>query len=318
MQTLPPHTQILLENLSKGDSRAFWELWFLHQDYLYQCCLKLMDRNVTDAQDVMSQVMLKAWDRLPSQAQKITNLKAWLARFTHNLCMDIHRERGRKEKGTSNIESSASELLSPEIKIIISLIIEALPIRLQSPFVMRFEQDLSCIEIAKKLGISVDNVYKRISQARKILKPQMQAYLSEHDDSDCLEIFLLMISKQETMEGNVKTGSQQDLPLTLLAQAVVSLQCPYCLSTQTIKNGHRRGKQNYLCQQCDRQFVDSHSVKGYPSEVREHCLKLHIDGMGYRAIGRETGVSHSTVKNWVRQAATSSSKSSLNFTAELR
>jgi transposase len=35
--------------------------------------------------------------------------------------------------------------------------------------------------------------------------------------------------------------------------------------------------------------------------VRERCLKLHVDGMGCRAIGRETGVSHNTVINWVRQ-----------------
>nr|WP_226572586.1 helix-turn-helix domain-containing protein [Microseira wollei] len=55
----------------------------------------------------------------------------------------------------------------------------------------------------------------------------------------------------------------------------------------------------------DRQFIDSYSALGYPPEVRERCLKLYADGMGCRAIGRETGVSHNTVINWVRQNATS-------------
>jgi Sigma-70, region 4/Helix-turn-helix domain len=198
------------------------------------------------------------------------------------------------------------------MKITICRAIEALPLRLRSPFVMRFEQDLSCLVIAQKLGISIDNVYKRISQARIILKPQMQAYLSEKDDSDCLEISLPLTNKQEAMGVDLTIGNQQDLMPTLLAQAGGSgenllnlgMQCPYCPSTHTSKNGNRRSKQNYLCQQCDRQFVDSHSAKGYPSEVREHCLKLHIDGKGYRAIGREIGVSHNTIKNWVNQAAT--------------
>jgi RNA polymerase sigma factor (sigma-70 family) len=298
MQAQPSHTQILLDNLSKGDSKVFWELWLLHQDYLYHCCLKWMDGNVADTQDVMSQAMLKAWERLPLHAQKITNLKAWLARFAHNLCIDIHRERSRKEIGTGNIELPVSELLSLEMKIVIRFVIEALPIRLRSPFVMRFEKDLSCLEIAQKLDISIDNVYKRISLALVILKPQMQAYLSGQDDFDCLEISLPLINKQELMEVQLTKRNPQDLLNR-------GMQCPYCQSTYTSKNGRRRNKQNYLCQQCDRQFVDSHSAKGYPSEVREHCLKLHIDGVGYRAIGRETGVSHNTVKNWVRQAAIS-------------
>jgi RNA polymerase sigma factor (sigma-70 family) len=302
----------LLESLSQGDSGAFWELWFLHQDYLYQCCLEWMGGDVTDAQDAMSQAMLKAWDRLPLHAHKIINLKAWLARFVHNLCMDIHRERGRKEIGIDNIESPASELLSSEIKIAIRSVIEALPIRLQSPFVMRFEQDLSCLDIAQKLNISLDNVYKRISQARAILKPQMQKYLSEEEDSDCLEISLSWINTQEATEANLNQGIQQDLLATMFTQVEAGsealrnrgMQCLYCLSTHMSKNGNRRGKQNYLCQQCDRQFVDSYSTKGYSPEVRECCLKLFADGMGYREIGRKIGVSHNTIKNWVNRAAT--------------
>jgi RNA polymerase sigma-70 factor (ECF subfamily) len=104
MQTPRSDTQILLKNPSKGDSTIFWELWLLHQGYLYHCCLKWMDRDVTDAQDALSQTMLKAWDKLPLYAEKITNLKAWLTRFSHNLCMDIHREHGRKEIGIDDLD----------------------------------------------------------------------------------------------------------------------------------------------------------------------------------------------------------------------
>jgi methyl coenzyme M reductase gamma subunit len=41
---------------------------------------------------------------------------------------------------------------------------------------------------------------------------------------------------------------------------------------------------------------------GYPSVVKEHCLKLYLNGMGFRAIERVTGVNHNTVINWVKQA----------------
>jgi transposase-like protein len=80
------------------------------------------------------------------------------------------------------------------------------------------------------------------------------------------------------------------------------MQCPECGSTEINKNGRRKGKQNYLCRYCRRQFIDTYDSKGYPSEVKEHCLTLYCNGMGFRGIERATGVCHNTVINWVKQA----------------
>lgn len=46
----------------------------------------------------------------------------------------------------------------------------------------------------------------------------------------------------------------------------------------------------------------SYSVKGYLDEVKQHCLTLYVNGMGFRAIERSTGVNHNTVMNWVKQS----------------
>lgn len=80
------------------------------------------------------------------------------------------------------------------------------------------------------------------------------------------------------------------------------MKCLHCSSTSVTKNGHRRGKQNYHCQSCRQQFVESYSVKGYPDDVKQHCLTLYVNGMGFRAIERSTGVNHNTVINWVKQS----------------
>jgi RNA polymerase sigma factor (sigma-70 family) len=321
MQISLYNEQLLLKSLSQGERTVFWQLLMPYQNYLYHCCLTWTDGNIIDSQDVLSEVTLKAWDKLFHHADKIVNLKAWLTRFTHNHCMDIHREHGRKAIGIDNIEEIAgrievlissldspeSVLLSSEMETNIHCKINALTPRLRSPFTLRFEQDMSYLDIAQNLGISIDNVYKRISQARAILKPQINQYLLEDDD------FLPLISKVEMTEANPKKGIQQELLSTLLTQSDTcgdalhnqEMQCPSCQSIDIIKNGNRRGKQNYLCQQCDRQFVNSCSSKGYPPEMRDHCLKLHVDGIGCRAIARETGVSHNTVANWIKQEATS-------------
>lgn len=80
------------------------------------------------------------------------------------------------------------------------------------------------------------------------------------------------------------------------------MECIHCSSTRVTKNGHRRGKQNYHCQSCGRQFVASYSAKGYPDNLKRHCLTLYVNGLGFRAIERCTGVNHNTVINWVKQS----------------
>jgi transposase-like protein len=83
------------------------------------------------------------------------------------------------------------------------------------------------------------------------------------------------------------------------------MKCPDCGSIKISKNGHRRGKQSYICNHCRRQFIESYDVLGYRESIKKRCLELYFSGMGFRAIERTTGVNHNTVINWVRQAANS-------------
>ncbi len=81
------------------------------------------------------------------------------------------------------------------------------------------------------------------------------------------------------------------------------MQCPECQSTHINKNGHKKGKQNYICVRCKRQFInDYQSQKGYSAEVKRECLKMYVNGMGFRAIERVKNVHHTTIINWVKQA----------------
>jgi AcrR family transcriptional regulator/transposase-like protein len=82
--------------------------------------------------------------------------------------------------------------------------------------------------------------------------------------------------------------------------------CPECKSEKVAKNGHRHSKQRYICRACGKQFGSEANPRGYPSEIRQQCLELHQQGIGFRAIERQTGVSHNTVINWVRAADRSS------------
>ena len=81
-----------------------------------------------------------------------------------------------------------------------------------------------------------------------------------------------------------------------------SIECPECKSTRINKNGHKAGKQNHICVDCGRQFIDSYqSHQGYAQEVKRECLKMYVNGMGFRAIERVKGVHHTSIINWVKQ-----------------
>jgi transposase-like protein/AcrR family transcriptional regulator len=78
------------------------------------------------------------------------------------------------------------------------------------------------------------------------------------------------------------------------------MKCPHCHSEHVSKNGHRHGKQRYLCKDCHKQFPDTYTPQGYSKEVKQHCLALYKQGMGFREIERTTGISHNTIIHWAK------------------
>ena len=42
---------------------------------------------------------------------------------------------------------------------------------------------------------------------------------------------------------------------------------------------------------------------GYPQSVKENCLKMYVNGLGFRAIERVSGVNHNTIIRWVKASA---------------
>jgi len=80
------------------------------------------------------------------------------------------------------------------------------------------------------------------------------------------------------------------------------MQCPRCNSIHIRKNGKKQGKQNHICVECGRQFIDIYDPpKGYSDDVKRECLKMYVNGLGFRAIERVKGVHHTTVIHWVKQ-----------------
>ena len=80
----------------------------------------------------------------------------------------------------------------------------------------------------------------------------------------------------------------------------VEMTCPTCGSHDISKNGTtRRGKQNYKCRDCNRQFVEDPQWK--PTDKNEQSLidLLLLEKIPLAGIARTTGVSESWLQNYV-------------------
>ena len=77
------------------------------------------------------------------------------------------------------------------------------------------------------------------------------------------------------------------------------MHCPKCCSEKYVKNGIKYNKQRYKCKKCGCHFTQSHT-NGASLETKLYALRLYLEGMGFRAIGRLMGVNNVTVLNWIR------------------
>ena len=164
----------------------FWPLWIDQQDALLKQCLKLMSGNMDDAQDALSEAMVKASVKFEDSIDEIRNHRAWLSRIVHNACIDLHRQNRRKAEyreethGSADIPASpitAPITPSPEESFLAGEKLDQLEAallemqeKLRKPLLMRCVQDRTYDEIATALGLSNCAVRKRVQLAREHLR----------------------------------------------------------------------------------------------------------------------------------------------------
>ena len=81
------------------------------------------------------------------------------------------------------------------------------------------------------------------------------------------------------------------------------MNCPRCASDLYVKNGMLRGRQRYLCKSCSYQFSVEKRCCDAHIFTKELAIKLHLEGMGLRAIGRTLGFSNVTILRWIKKFA---------------
>ena len=170
-------------------SRQFWNEWLQYRQYLIKLAMRWNSSNMADAEDAVSKLAIKAHDRYLRDAPDIRNMRAWLGRLLHNLCMDEHRKtlvRGKifsrftpEQYESASLcasapsrQDNATAQLQPT-RLALDLIMK-MPPRLRYPFVLRFVYEYSNSEIARQLELSEVNVRKRIQMGRSLVRGKLE------------------------------------------------------------------------------------------------------------------------------------------------
>lgn len=185
LESLPESALVLMAQ--EGDDRAFRELL----GRAHEGCLRLATailRNREDAQDEVQNAFWKAYTHIRWFSQD-SKFSTWVARIVINHCLMKHRRMRRlrfvsyeavSSEGDRYVAHEAVEPNTPEhrmgsseLRDVLLLELHRIPAKLRFPLQLRYLEDLSLDDIARRLGISVPAAKSRLHRAQGYLRERM-------------------------------------------------------------------------------------------------------------------------------------------------
>jgi RNA polymerase sigma-70 factor (ECF subfamily) len=182
----------LVARAKAGDRDAFGELVERHESKVYGLCLKMLG-NAEDAEDVLQEVFIKAYEALPRFREE-ARFSTWVYRITTNACLmrlrkkkldtvslDRPMETGGEEISREVVDWSTDPslgLMNEELSGVLSQHINELMPDNRIVFVLRDIHGLSTDDTANILGLSVPAVKSRLHRARLFLRERLGDYMT--------------------------------------------------------------------------------------------------------------------------------------------
>lgn len=136
--------------------------------------------NVQDADDLLQDTLVRAFESVDKQYKRGTNLKAWVMRIAHNRFMDICRRATTRSDNQQTLEleaknrpTSLDPLEKYEFKEV-SDAFEELPDKYRRSLFLIAVEQFNYSEAAGILEVPIGTVKSRVARARKLLKEQLE------------------------------------------------------------------------------------------------------------------------------------------------
>ncbi|MFW5921575.1 MAG: sigma-70 family RNA polymerase sigma factor [Polyangiales bacterium] len=162
--------------VSRGDRAALARLYDRHAPLMLALGQRLL-RDRREAEDVLHDVFVEAWQRAGDFDPARGSPKTWLTLRMRSRCLDRLKSAGRAR--TQHATGSMAEKLGGGVSPGMSAVgdasrmrrgLEALPESQRQVMVMGYFDGLSCSEIAEELGVPIGTVKSRMAAAMSKLK----------------------------------------------------------------------------------------------------------------------------------------------------
>ncbi len=162
-----------MEQVSKGETSACRILAARHLDGTYRLAYRILG-DAAQAEDVTQEAFLRLW-KISATWKAQAQIKTWLHRVTHNLCIDRLRKEDRySDTEIPDLEDPADSPLRQQEKRQIKEQIEAalrdLPARQRIAITLVHFEECGNREAADMMEISVDALESLLARGRRKLK----------------------------------------------------------------------------------------------------------------------------------------------------
>ncbi len=173
----------LLVEIARGDSFAIRTFVDRHLGRTVGLANRVL-RNQADAEEVAQEVFLRVWKQAPTWEPGRAQFATWMHRVTLNLCYDRMRKK-REVLGDDfpELEDDAAgpgeALHEKELAARVNEAIARLPVRQRIAITLCHTQELSNIEAAAVMEISVEALESLLARGRRKLKDLLRPQAGE-------------------------------------------------------------------------------------------------------------------------------------------
>lgn len=174
----------LVQRSSKGDERAFSELYDRYAGRVYHYFFKMLWKDREMAEDYTQELFLKVVAK-GSGFDGSRAFKTWLFSIAHNMCKNAYRHHEVQQRAGEHLEHHtehsekqkvASEMDHTAFRTALDEALDELDEDKRTTFRLRFDDELSIKEISEALACSEGTVKSRIFYTLKHLNAQLQGY----------------------------------------------------------------------------------------------------------------------------------------------
>jgi len=169
--------EVLLERIARGDMAAVSALVSRKLPKLLSLGRRMLNDPV-EAEDVAQETLMRTWKQAATWVPGKARIDTWMHRVALNLCYD--RLRRRKDSVNSDDVEIIDDAAGPSAQLeqaqaaqALQVALAQLPERQRTAITLNYFQELSNIEAAEVMGVSVEALESLLARARRTLRVLM-------------------------------------------------------------------------------------------------------------------------------------------------